>query len=667
MSEPFDVIPFSDIKGDWKKLGAGSFGNVYKGSYLGIDVAIKEVLPSNEYDVAKYFEREWRLMKECRHPNICLFIGLSRAPDPDNRIFIVSEYIENGNVRLYIHDKTKPFPWRLRLSFAIDVTRALAYLHARKCIHRDLKGENLLVTSNGRIKVTDFGFARIAARNEEESKRLTFCGTDSYMSPEILLGDEFDLPTDVFSLGIIFCEIAARKLADDTHFKRHSPEFGIDVAEVRERANSDCPPDFLSLCLECLNTDPSKRPTTRTILERLRAIEEDVLLRPEEGEDVHVGSIKFMTGGKRPPAAPRIPSFGMGVGKDIRANGQENTSSRSSNSSSGGEDSDDDELIEALSKLGIDPESEWGTASTASDTPLLDASNANNPTKIDASEGSQRYSTTVVRSHFTNTPSSLSSVLTIRPTPDPSLTPVPILPANDTPSPAESSHLAMNDASTFSIATLDSYHTAAGSTISSALATEGGSTIRTVGSNRSVIGAGSVNSRSGGGMHRFTSIKPGTKPRKISGAAGSSGAAQSGFQLHGAGSKEHGLVTSSSASVIGAFAWNPLDLFFSSGLLMAKCDVCFKRLGWRPVMTCDDCGMKAHEKCADVAPKDCGLRPVRPPPHQLQLPSRLQVISPLSKVKRDAALASDNVNQKAGVSGVGVRAKNHGVGASPRR
>ena len=330
------------------------------GTYLGIDVAIKEVLPSTEYDVSKYFEREWRLMKECRHPNICLFIGLSRAPSPDNRIFIISEFIENGNVRIYIHDKTKPFPWRVRLSFATDVTRALAYLHARKCIHRDLKGENLLVTENGRIKVTDFGFARIAARNEEESKRLTFCGTDSYMSPEILLGDEFDLPTDIFSLGIIFCEIGARKLADDKHFKRLPPSFGIDVEEARKLMSPGCPPDFFQLCLDCLLTRPETRPTTRDILDRLRAIEAEILLRPSEVDDVNVGSVRFMTGGKRPAHGLRIPSFGMGVGKDIR------------HSSITTENESDDEFMEAVTSL-PSISSDWSDPTSLSKSTLLDS------------------------------------------------------------------------------------------------------------------------------------------------------------------------------------------------------------------------------------------------------------------------------------------------------
>ena len=148
-----------------------------------------------------------------------LFQNLLRMVCPRSPSPYFPPHESTGNLRIYIHDKTKPFPWRLRVSFATDIARALAYLHARRCIHRDLKGENLLVTTNGRLKITDFGFARIAARNADEVKRLTFCGTDSYMSPEILLGEEFDLPTDLYSLGVIFCEILARKLADDVTFK----------------------------------------------------------------------------------------------------------------------------------------------------------------------------------------------------------------------------------------------------------------------------------------------------------------------------------------------------------------------------------------------------------------------------------------------------------------
>jgi LIM domain kinase 1 len=264
-----------------------------------------------------------------------------------------------GNLRTYIHDKSKPFPWRLRLSFATDIARALAYLHARRCIHRDLKGENLLVTTNGRLKITDFGFARIAARNDDESKRLTFCGTDSYMSPEILLGTEFDLPTDIYSLGVILCEIAARKLADDRHFKRTPPSFAIETEEIRERASPGCPPAFIDLCLTCLDQDPARRPTTRVILDRLREIETEVLSRPSEADDLHVGSIKFMTGGRRPAAAPRIPSFGMGVAKDI-ADGAPKAADSSS------DEDTDDELTEAVISLsGVDLPSAWSEPLTS--------------------------------------------------------------------------------------------------------------------------------------------------------------------------------------------------------------------------------------------------------------------------------------------------------------
>ncbi|KAJ7820521.1 hypothetical protein B0H14DRAFT_3735576 [Mycena olivaceomarginata] len=263
----------------------------------------------------------------------------------------------------------------------------------------DLKGENLLVTSNGRLKLTGFGFARIAARNDEESKRLTFCGTDLYMSPEILLGDEFDLPTDIFSFGIILCEIAARKLADDNHFKRTAPTFGIDREEVHRLANPGCPLAFLSLAIDCLSTDPAARPSTRDVLERLRVIEAEVLARPNGGDNLHVGSVRLMTTGKRADPGPTIPSFGVGVGKDIRSN--------SRNSSNMDADDSEDEPMKAVMELPSigDGNTDWSEGAN-SYQPLL----YNNFT----SSMFSHYSATVIRAHPSAGIPSLSSILTVR-------------------------------------------------------------------------------------------------------------------------------------------------------------------------------------------------------------------------------------------------------------
>ncbi|KAJ9123907.1 hypothetical protein QFC22_000697 [Naganishia vaughanmartiniae] len=206
----FDYIPFEDI--EWgETLGSGSFGCVYKGTYLGIDIALKEILPSNEYDV-------------------------------------------------------------------------------------DLKGENLLITGNERIKITDFGFARIAARDEAEMKRMSYCGTDGYMSPEILLGFDFDERTDVFSLGVIFAEIISRTLVDAGNaFTRFPPFFTLEEDEVRERANEGCPPDWINLAIHCTASKPEDRPSMKEVLERLKRIEVDITSKLPLGRDEHIGSIKIIS------------------------------------------------------------------------------------------------------------------------------------------------------------------------------------------------------------------------------------------------------------------------------------------------------------------------------------------------------------------------------------
>ncbi|CAE6451382.1 unnamed protein product [Rhizoctonia solani] len=667
----FDVIPFEDIQGDWRRLGSGSFGNVYKGVYLGIDVAIKEVLPSKDYDVAKYFEREWRLMKEARHPNVVLFLGLSRAPPPDNRIFIVSEFIDNGNLRQLVHDTRQPLEWPLRLSILTDIARAMAYLHARRCIHRDLKGENLLMTANGRVKVTDFGFARIAARNDDELRRLTFCGTDSYMSPEILKGDEFDLPTDVFSMGVIFCEVIARKLADDYAFKRSAPDWGMDADEVKSRASPGCPPDLITLALDMCAVDPRVRPDMREVLSRLRSIELGVL---EKAGDAHVGSVKFFTAGrKRPGPALRIPSFGIGVGSEIRNKDGVNevAAKHDGVNVSVGSGKELDEAVRSLEDLRVSkgppnvfpPEhgrtpaseksrwesprwdgdsmyytqrsgdfgyipSEPGSDSTSpllQETPNVGAENA--PSRL------SNYSSTVAQTHGgelgTSTPSVItavnpskfstnhaplvpqdtSSVLTVRASP---VAPTHPLHEAAVAHQTDSSSMSFDDAtsvskilqveSTQSRMSVDSYHTASSAIISPAPITDS-------------VALGSIAAATEGStatmpltvetepslIHRFTLIKPGSTRR--------------GSISMSPTSNSRGISPPPPDSAPG---WSPFEFFFGSGY-SAKCDLCMKRLGWgwKPVLECDDCGMRAHIKCGEFAPRDCGLRAPRqasPPP-----------------------------------------------------
>jgi LIM domain kinase 1 len=153
-----------------------------------------------------------------------------------------------------------------------------------------------------------------------------------------------------------------------------------------------------------------------------------------------------------------------------------------------------------------------------------------------------------VRENHSAVPPSLSSILTIRPSPNPESVP-----------PAARSHGA--EPSEASIASVESYSTASSQIAPSvAAATEGGSTIRMSPSTL---------------MHRFTLIKPGAKRNSPYG--GGSGPASPPAHHHAAGAVD---------------GWSPFDFFFSSGMLAAKCDLCAKRVGWKPVLECDDCGLR---------------------------------------------------------------------------
>lgn len=117
------------------------------------------------------------------------------------------------------------------------------------------------------------------------------------MSPEIVMGETFDLPTDVYSLGIIFIEILTRIVVGAKVYTRQAPVFTPDADEVHRRASPGCPSDLIDLALQCCSFAPEGRPTLSEILLRLRAIE--LMLPEEEVDDTLNCSTPFRRGGKR--------------------------------------------------------------------------------------------------------------------------------------------------------------------------------------------------------------------------------------------------------------------------------------------------------------------------------------------------------------------------------
>ncbi|TPX73848.1 hypothetical protein CcCBS67573_g04883 [Chytriomyces confervae] len=300
---------------DWSEIKSGAFGVLYKADYLGTEVAVKTFsdISTQEasFDLQKYIEREVDMIKfvqrDARHPNVVQFMGCSLKND---EILLVTEYVPGGNVKEWIMDSEKPMTDRTRISISMDVAKAMAYLHSRGIIHRDLKSENLLVTENKRIKVCDFGFSRPSPTTSQEKRRLSFCGTDSHMAPEIILCIPFDQRVDVFSYGIIMSELAVGKVVEGNTLGRQIPGFGISRQEVLENVQmrlgllerevdieddgaeiqtntilvTASEPDigrvmkgFVDVALSCADEDANLRPDWKSVMRKLKELDTEAI------------------------------------------------------------------------------------------------------------------------------------------------------------------------------------------------------------------------------------------------------------------------------------------------------------------------------------------------------------------------------------------------------
>ena len=196
------------------QLGEGGMGVVFlaEDTRLSRKVAMKALAPHLTSGEAhrERLRREARAAAALAHPGVATVYSLEEF---DGILFIVSEYVRGETLKSEL--ARGPLGTKLLLDAAVDIAGTLAAAHEQGVVHRDLKPENLIRTSEGKIKILDFGLARIgdevhAGRVSEKklTKAGTFLGTPAYASPEQLRGLEVDSRTDIFSLGVTLYELA---------------------------------------------------------------------------------------------------------------------------------------------------------------------------------------------------------------------------------------------------------------------------------------------------------------------------------------------------------------------------------------------------------------------------------------------------------------------------
>jgi serine/threonine protein kinase/Tol biopolymer transport system component len=247
-------------------LGAGSMGEVYRArdTRLNRDVAIK-VLPelaSADPERLQRFEVEAKAAAALNHPNI---LSVFQMGTHNGTPYLVSELLEGKTLAASV--SRGPLPLRQVIQYGIQISNGLAAAHEKGIVHRDLKPENLFVTKEGRIKILDFGLAKIPPSRKVPTTQATTItrlgvavGTVGYMSPEQVRGQVVDHRTDIFAFGAILCEMVMGQRT----FQRATEADTVSAILNEEpppitQLSPDTPAGLERVIRRCLEKNPEQR------------------------------------------------------------------------------------------------------------------------------------------------------------------------------------------------------------------------------------------------------------------------------------------------------------------------------------------------------------------------------------------------------------------------
>jgi hypothetical protein len=258
-----------------ERLAVGGFAEVFRGTWNGTTVAVKQLLQRGP-DVVARLREEVHVLSRLRHPNLLLFMGW--CPEPP---LIATEFMKRGSLHNILRKNKGPLDGPRMHHCALSVARGMHYLHSRSppILHLDLKSPNILVDDKWRVKIADFGLARVRS-NTLLSGNSAFHGTPEWMAPEMLRAENYDEKADVYSYGVVLWEL----LAAQTPWNELHPMQVVAVVGYSERrlaltpdaeatARSDPATAVIGdLFHACASKLATERPLFAEVLDRLERV-----------------------------------------------------------------------------------------------------------------------------------------------------------------------------------------------------------------------------------------------------------------------------------------------------------------------------------------------------------------------------------------------------------
>ena len=246
-----------------KVLGEGGYGKALlveaksdKQKYVVKEVRMANLKPQEKLDAKK----EVDVLHALNHPNIVKYV---ESFQENGRLYIVMEYADGGDLSQLIERRGRKLLSESDvMHYFIQIALALKYMHDRKILHRDLKGQNVFLCKNGKVKLGDFGIAKVLDSTAQLCK--TQIGTPYYLSPEICEGRRYNSKTDIWSLGCILYELCTLHHPFDA-----SNMNALLACIIRGRyspISSQYSSDLRNLVSRMLTKDTKPRPSINQIL-----------------------------------------------------------------------------------------------------------------------------------------------------------------------------------------------------------------------------------------------------------------------------------------------------------------------------------------------------------------------------------------------------------------